>query len=100
MLRVDAEVGVAEERAQRGEAGLEVLFALRRVLAEVTAEADEALGADGGGGAVDRLVVVVDLGVAGAPVAELVKIRRAAVPVGDAVERGVGDVPVAGRLGA
>ena len=45
-------------------------------------------------------MVVEDLGVACAPVTELVEVRCAAVPIRDAVEGGVGDEPVAGGLRA
>ncbi len=45
--RVDAEVGVGQERAQGGKTGLVVTLAVLGVGAEVATEANEALGADG-----------------------------------------------------
>ena len=52
MVRRFAQIGFVEERAQDRQAGLEVVLAVlfRVVFFEVMAQAEKALGGDGGGG--------------------------------------------------
>lgn len=93
---VFGEVGGGEEGAGDGESGLVVVLGLG---AEAAGEAEEALGGDGGGGAVDGLVGVVGFGGALEVVAHVGEAGGAGVPVGDAVGGGVGEVEVGGGAG-
>ena len=101
MRLVLREVGSGEERPEDGQPGLPVSgsgLGLAPGLEEM-AQAQQSLGGDGGGGAVDRLVGVEGVGGAVEVVAEAVELRGAGVPVGDAVDGGLVDVEVAGGAG-
>ena len=60
-------------------------------------QSNQALAGDGRGGAIDRLMVIEWLGRIRSPVAHGGETRRAGVPIGNAVCRGVREVEVAGR---
>jgi hypothetical protein len=73
--RIGAEIRLVEDGVGDGEAGLRVAG-----FAGDAAEAEEALGGDGGGGAVDRFVLVEGVGGAVEVVAELVEGRGRRYP--------------------
>src|SRR5690349_1663339 len=82
MRRVAAQVRFVQERIQHGKASLPVAVAIRvTALLEKTAETEQALRSNGGGGAIDGLEVVVGIGRTIEVVAELVQQRRTGVPV-------------------
>ena len=97
---IGGEVGLAEERLRGDEAGFFVARGIGGVALcfQIAGEAEESLGGDGRGGAVDRFVGIEGIGRAVEVVAQLMEIRRALVPVGNAVGRGVGEEVVGGRM--
>ena len=98
VIRGHAEISVGQQGAHRREAGLPIAFAGGGIGAEVATEAQQTLDANSGGGTVDRLEIIKGIRGTRAPIAESAELGRAAVPIGDPIEGGIGDVPIAGGL--
>jgi hypothetical protein len=96
VVGIGGEIGLGEESFCDGEAGLEVAVAALGIAGalKIEAEAEQTLGADGGGAAVGRFVGVEGLGGAVEVIAHVGETGRAGVPVGNAVGGGVFEVEI------
>jgi hypothetical protein len=101
VLGFGAQVGFVEERVGDGEGGLAEVGAGACVAmgTQPIAEAQESLGGDGGGGAIDGFPWVKGIGGAAGVIPEAVEVGGPRIPEGDAIGGGVLEVELGGGEG-
>ena len=96
MLRIGRQVGFIEQSLRNHQRRLAIARALFGIaLLKIIAQSQQSLRADGRGGTIHRFEIVERVGGFVQPITQLLELRRARVPVGNAVLCSLLDVVVA-----